>query len=176
MQIIRENNINVRKTVERAINNHPEFHFFVDELTADDYMPTYAGIADEKYTYSRMDDDFFDFIDRKIASQGLYLRICYLVGEVIDGEAVFTIEIAGEEKTFTTNDLDCVAVIDMADYGIKIRADEITFGTTVDEIGQTPYFAPFGSKRGNEKYLSLENPLNRFILNLMKDFLGEESA
>ena len=170
MQIIRENNINVRKTVKRAINNHPEFHFFVDELTADDYMPTYAGIADEKYTYDRMDDEFFDFIDRKIASQGIYLRICYLTGEVVDGEAIFTLEIGNEEKIFKTNDLDSVCLIDLADYGVKIKGDKIIFGATVD-MGQTPFFAEFGSKRGNEKYLSLENPLNRFILNLMDDFL-----
>ena len=171
MQIIRENNINIRKTVERAINNHPEFHFFVDELTADDYMPTYAGIADEKYTYDRMDKEFFDFIDRKIASQGLYLRICYLTGEVVDGEAIFTIEIGSEEKKFKTNDLDSVCLVDMADYGIKIKGDEIIFGATVDEIGHTPFFAEFGSGKGKEKYLSLDNPLNRFILNLMDEFL-----
>ena len=171
MQVIRENNINVRETVKRAINNHPEFHFFVDELTADDYMPTYAGIADEKYTFHEMDNGFFEFIDRKIVSQGVYLRICYLIGEVIDGEAVFSIEIAGEEKVFRTNDLDSVELVEMADYGIKIKGDEIRFGATVDEIGQTPFFAEFGSDRVSGKYLSLDNPLNRFILSLMKDFL-----
>lgn len=171
MQIIRENNINVTKTVKRAINNHPEFHFFVDELTADDYMPTYAGIADEKYTFDEMNDEFFDFIERKIASQGIYLRICYLTGQLIDGEAVFTLEIDGKEKVFKTNDLDCVHFIDLADYGIKIKGNRIVIGTTVDEIGQTPYFAEFGSKRGNEKYLSLENPLNRFIVSLIDEFL-----
>jgi hypothetical protein len=172
MDRISKDKINVRETVEKAISNHPEFHFFVDELTPDDYMPTYAGVADEKYTYDRMDEEFFRFIERKIDSDGLYLRICYLTGECIDGEAVFTIEIAGEKKVFRTNDLDSVQVVEMADYGIKIKGDEVTFGTTVEGgCGQTPYFAEFGSKRGNETYLSKDNPLNKYIMVLMKDFL-----
>lgn len=172
MEKFSTNQINVRETVERAINNHPEFHFFVDELTADDYMPTYAGIADEKYTYKEMDEEFFKFLGRKIDSDGLYLRICYLTGEIIGDEAVFTIEIGANEIIFTTNDLDSVQVVEMADYGIKIRGEEVTFGTTVDGgCGQTPYFAEFGSDKGNEVYLSEDNPLNRFIIELMRDFL-----
>ena len=172
MDNIADNKLNVKRTVERAINGHPEFHFFVDELTADDYMPTYAGMADEKYTYDEMDDGFFEFINRKIASDGIYLRICYLTGEIIGNEAVFTIEIAGSEKVFRTTELDSVVVVEMADYGIRIRGDEITFGTTVEGgCEHTPYFAEFGSKRGNETYLSLDNPLNRFIMALMEDFL-----
>lgn len=172
MEKLSTNQINVKETVKKAINNHPEFHFFVDELTADDYMPTYAGVADEKYTYDKMDEEFFKFIERKIESEGIYLRICYLTGEIIDGEAIFTIEIGPDEKTFRTNDLDSVQVVEMADYGIKIKGSEITFGTTVEGgCAQTPYFAEFGSKRGNETYLSLDNPLNKFVINLMKDFL-----
>lgn len=172
MEKLSTNQINVEETVKKAINNHPEFHFFVDELSADDYMPTYAGIADEKYTYDKMNEEFFKFIERKIESEGIYLRICYLTGEIIDDEAVFTIEIGPDEKTFRTNDLDSVQVVEMADYGIKIKGSEITFGTTVEGgCAQTPYFAEFGSKRGNETYLSLDNPLNKFLINLMKDFL-----
>ena len=172
MESIVKDNLNVRDIVERAVNGHPEFHFFVDELTADDYMPTYAGIADEKYTYESMDEGFFDFIERKIASDGVYVRICYLVGEETDGEAIFTIEIAGSEKVFRTNDLESVQVVEMADYGVKIKGNALTLGTTVEGgCSQTPYFAEFGSKRGNEIYLSLDNPLNMFIISLMKEFL-----
>lgn len=65
MEIRRENNINVRKTVEKAINNHPEFHFFVDELSANNYMPTYAGMADEKYTMKRWMTDFLNLSREK---------------------------------------------------------------------------------------------------------------
>jgi hypothetical protein len=172
MSIVRKNNLNIRKTVEKAINNHPEFHFFVDELTSDNYMPTYAGMADEKYTFDEMDDGFFEFIERKIKENGVYLRICYLTGSQSDGEAVFNIEIAGRELTFRTDDLDSVQIVEMADYGIKIESDRITYGTTVEGgCSQTPYFAEFGSKRGNETYLSEENPLNRFIIALIDEFL-----
>ena len=172
MSIVRKNNLNVRKTVKKAVNNHPEFHFFVDELTSDNCMPTYAGMADEKYTFDEMDDDFFEFIDRKISENGIYLRICYMMLSEADGEAIFVIEIAGREFTFKTDDLSSVQIVEMADYGIKIESDRITYGTTVEGgCVHTPYFAEFGSKRGNETYLSLENPLNRFIISLIDEFL-----
>lgn len=172
MEIRRENNVNVRKAVEKAINNHPEFHFFVDELSADNLMPTYAGLADEKYTYDEMDDGFFDFINRKIHENGVYLRICYLTGEETGSKATFVIEVAGDEVSFTTNDLDKVQVVEMADYGIKITPGEIILGATIDDgCGQTPYFAEFGSKDCNEVFMSLDNPLNRYIIVLIGEFL-----
>lgn len=172
MEIRRKNNINVRKTVEKAINNHPEFHFFVDELSQNNCMPTYAGMADEKYTYEEMDDGFFEFIDRKIRENGVYLRICYLTGEVISSEAIFVIEIANETLTFKTTELDDVQVVEMADYGIKITPDEIILGATIDGgCSQTPYFAKFGSTNCNETFMSLENPLNKFIIRIIGEFL-----
>lgn len=172
MEIRRKNNGNVRKAVEKAINGHPEFHFFVDELSDNDYMPTYAGLADEKYTYDEMDDGFFDFIDRKIHENGVYLRICYLAGEEVAGEAIFVVETAGKSTTFKTNDVDRVCVVEMADYGVKITPDELIFGATIDGgCGHTPYFAEFASKRCNEKFMSLENPLNKYIITLMGEFL-----
>ncbi|WP_405275056.1 hypothetical protein [Methanobrevibacter sp.] len=172
MEIVRKNNINVRKTVEKAISNHPEFHFFVDELSADNRMPTYAGLADEKYTFEEMDDGFFDFINRKIHENGVYLRICYMAGQEVEGEAIFDLEIAGKSSTFKTNDLDRVQVVEMADYGIKITPEEIIFGATIDGGCRiTPYFAEFGSKDCNETFMSLENPLNRYIIALIGEFL-----
>lgn len=172
MEIVRKNNLNVRKTVEKAINNHPEFHFFVDELSADNRMPTYAGIADEKYTFDEMDDGFFDFINRKIQENGVYLRICYMTGQETAGEAIFVLELAGNQMTFKTDELDKVQVVEMADYGIKITPDELIFGATIDGgCAHTPYFAEFGSKNCNETFMSLENPLNRHIITLMGEFL-----
>ena len=149
-----------------------EFHFFVDELSANNCMPTYAGIADEKYTYDKMDDGFFEFIERKIHENGIYLRICYLTGEEIASEAIFVIEMPGKTTTFKTNDLDDVQVVEMADYGIKITPREIVLGATIDGgCGQTPYFAEFGSKKCNETFMSLDNPLNKFIITSIGEFL-----
>lgn len=172
MEIKRPNNLNVRKAVEKAISGHPEFHFFVDELSISNHMPTYAGLADEKYTYDEMDDSFFDFIERKINENGVYLRICYMTGEEIAGEAIFVIETAGKSTTFKTNEVDKVCVVEMADYGVKITPDEIILGATIDGgCGHTPYFAEFGSTRCNEKFMSPENPLNRYIIGLIGEFL-----
>ena len=56
-------NLNVRKTVENSVAGNEDFHFYVDELTSRDYMPTYAGMADEKYGYDEMDDEFFEFVE-----------------------------------------------------------------------------------------------------------------
>ena len=50
--------INVRKTIENTVTVPDEFPFYVEELTSSDVMPTLLGLADEKYTYSEMDDEF----------------------------------------------------------------------------------------------------------------------
>ena len=172
MEIRRDNNIDVRKAVTKAVNNDMEFHFFVDELTENNYMPTYAGFADEKYTYDEINDEFFDFINRKIAENGVYLRICYMTGQEVAGEAIFVLELAGNPLTFKTDELDKVQVVEMADYGIKITPDEIIFGATIDGgCAHTPYFAEFDSKNCNETFMSLENPLNRYIISLIGEFL-----
>lgn len=174
MEIRRENNVNVERVVKKAINNHPEFHFFVDELSENDYMLTYAGMADEKYTFDEMNEEFFSFINRKIAENGVYLRICYLTGEITGHEAVFNIELAGKHVTYETNDFDNVLVVDMSDYGIKITPEEIILGTTIEGgCDHTPYFAEFGSDKGNKTYLSCSNPLNRFIVTLINEFLDD---
>ncbi|WP_407374845.1 hypothetical protein [Methanobrevibacter sp.] len=174
MVIRRDNNVNLERVVKKAVNNNPEFHFYVDELTANNYMPTYAGMADEKYTFNEMDEGFFSFLNRKISENGVYLRICYLTGEIVDHEAIFNIDLAGRELAYKTNDFDNLIVVDMSDYGIKITSDEIVLGTTIDGgCGHTPYFAEFGSSRGNESYLSCDNPLNKFLINLINEFLDE---
>lgn len=172
MEIRKENNIDVRKTVEKAINNHPEFHFFVDELSADNRMPTYAGLADEKYTFEKMDDKFFEFISRKIGKNGIYLRICYLTGKQEDSQAIFELEVAGNPSAFITDELDTVQIVEMADYGIKITENEIILGATIEDgCAGTPYFAEFGSENCNRIFMSLENPLNKFIIALIWEFL-----
>lgn len=172
MEIRRVNNLDVRKTVERAVSGNPEFHFYVDELSADGFMPTYEGLADEKYTFDEMDEGFFEFINRKIHENGVYLRICYMTGEEMEGEAIFVVEMAGESTTFKTNDLDNVCVVEMADYGVKITPDELIFGATIDGgCAHTPYFAEFGSERCNETFMSLDNPLNRYVIGLIGDFI-----
>lgn len=57
--------MNVRELVLKSVGENDDFHFYVDELTDDNRMPTYEGNADEKYTFDEMDDAFFDFLKRK---------------------------------------------------------------------------------------------------------------
>lgn len=173
MEIKRKNNINVRKTVEKSVSGRSEFHFYVDELTSDNYMPTYAGMADEKYTYDEMNDEFFAFIERKIAENGVFIRLVFACGiDFEDGEAVFDLEYGGNSETFRTCDLDNILEFEVADFGVKIRGDEAVFGATVEGgCSHTPYFAEFGSKKCNEVFLSLDNPLNKRIIEIMKDFV-----
>jgi hypothetical protein len=173
METKRKINVNVKKTVENSVAGNSEFHFYVDELTSRDYMPTYAGMADEKYAFDEMNDEFFDFIERKIREDGVYIRLVHATGfNSTSDEAVFDIEYAGKEETFKTKELDKVLVFECADYGIKIKDGEVTFGTTVEGgCGHTPYFAEFGSEKGNEEYLSKDNPFNRYVLRIMEDMI-----
>ena len=59
MQITRKIKIDIKKTVENSVGKNDDFHFFVDELTSENYMPTYGGMADEKYSFEEMNDEFF---------------------------------------------------------------------------------------------------------------------
>ena len=58
MKITRKINLNVKETVERSVSGNSDFHFYVDELSSNNYMPTYSGMADEKYKFDDMDDEY----------------------------------------------------------------------------------------------------------------------
>lgn len=164
-------NLNVSKTVENAVAGNDDFHFYVDELTADDCMPTYEGKADEKYTFESMDDAFFDYLNRKIKENGIYIRLILATGENTPDGAVFTLECGDTTKTFAT-DSSNVLVFEFADFGIRLRNGEVTLGTTVGGgCDHTPYFAEFGSDKGNEEFLSADNPLNKFVVDLLLDLI-----
>ncbi len=168
MEIKKSINLDVKKTVENSVCGNDEFHFFVDELTSDDYMPTYAGMADEKYTFDEMNDEFFRFLTDKVNNNGIYIRLVYATACEIDGEAVFELEYGESHEQFTTKELDKVLVFEFADFGVKVKDSEVTFGATVEgDCRQTPYFAEFGSDRANKSFISLENPLNKRIIEIM---------
>ena len=159
------------KTVEKAVNGNDDFHFYVDELTSNDCMPTYAGRADEKYTFESMDDAFFEFLERKIHENGIYIRMIHATGESASEGAVFTLECGNMTKTFKTSSSE-VLVFEFADFGIKVLNDEVTLGTTVDGgCHHAPFFAEFGSDRGNREVLSFDNPLNKFVMDLLLEMI-----
>lgn len=162
--------IDIEKTFIKSVGGNDDFHFYLDELTDNDFMPTYRGVADEKYTFDEMDEDFFRFLQRKADSQGIYIRLIHATGENTPTGARFGLEYGDESEVFETSS-DDVLVFDFADYGIKIRGDEVTFGTTVfGGCGQTPFFAEFGSE-GSEEFVSADNPLNRRVVEIMKEFV-----
>jgi len=165
-------NLNVRKTVENSVAGNEDFHFYVDELTSRDYMPTYAGMADEKYGYDEMDDEFFEFVERKASEDGIYIRLVFATGQMDNGEAVFHLEYGGSEREFRTSDVDNVLVFEFADFGVKVKGDELTFGATIDGgCGHTPYFAEFGSDKANDEFISTNNPLNQLVIEIMRGMI-----
>ena len=172
MGIKKDIDLNIRKTVENSVNGNEEFHFFVDELTSDDCMPTYAGMADEKYEFDEMGDEFFEFLTRKANGDGIYIRLVYASASEMDGEAVFELEYGGAKEEYRTSDIENVLVFEFADFGIKVNGKEVTFGATVEGCcGQTPYFAEFGSGKATEKFISPENPLNRRVITIMEGMI-----
>lgn len=175
MEIKRNIELDVKKTVENSVCGNDEFHFFVDELTSDDCMPTYAGRADEKYAFDEMNDEFFEFLKAKSQGDGIYIRLVYATAGEIDGEAVFELEYGGKKEEFRTCDIDDVQVFEFADFGVKVRGDEVTFGATIEGgCSQTPYFAEFGSDRANESFISPENPLNRRVIEIIEVMLYDK--
>ena len=169
MKVTRKINLNVVKTVENAVNGRDDFHFFVDELSSDNRMPTYSGMADEKYTFEKMDEDFFDFVERNVAKNGIYIRLIHATGRKTDSGSIFKLECGAKDRTFVVHESVDVCVFEFADFGIKVVGDEVTFGTTVeDENGAC--FVEFESG-GNDTFLSLENPLNQLIMASMCEMI-----
>jgi|GEM_PF-1716546 hypothetical protein len=165
-------NLNVRKTVENSVAGNEDFHFYVDELTSRDYMPTYAGMADEKYGYDEMDDEFFEFVERKANEDGIYIRLVFATGQMDNDKAVFHLEYGGREREFRTSDVDSVCVFEFADFGVKVKGKEVTFGATIEGgCGHTPYFAEFGSPKASEEFISPDNPLNQLVIEIMKGMI-----
>lgn len=172
METTQKINVNVKKTVEHSVAGNSEFHFYVDELASDNSMPTYIGRADEKYTFDEMDDAFFDFLERKSHQDGIFIRLVFSMSEVKDGKTSFVLEYGNMKENFVPEDLDEVLVFEFADFGIKVKDGEVTFGASVENgCGRGVHFAEFGSNDGNRQFLSLENPLNKRIIEIMEGMI-----
>ena len=172
MEIMQKINVNIKKTVENSVAGNADFHFYVDELAPDNSMPTYVGKADEKYHYDEMDDDFFEFLQRKSQSNGIYIRLAFAMVEEKGGEPIFQIASGGIRKDFKPEDMSDVFKFDYADFGIKVRGDQVTFGASTDyENDGDIFFHEFGYDDGNGKFLSLDNPLNKHILRIMEELI-----
>ena len=129
--------INVRKTIENTVSVNDEFHFYVDELSANDEMPTYLGMADEKYSFDEMDDEFFDFVERKINENGIYIRLVHIIERSIKSNSVtLDVEAGSLKKTVTVEKEISSEVID---YGIKVKGSEVFLGKTVFDV--RPHFS-----------------------------------
>ncbi|MBR0058687.1 MAG: hypothetical protein IJP99_05075 [Methanobrevibacter sp.] len=76
--------INIRKTIENTVTVADEFPFYVEELAPSGEMPTLLGMADEKYSFSEMDDEFFDFVSRKVHENGIYIRLIHIIEKESD--------------------------------------------------------------------------------------------
>ena len=89
-----------------------------------------------------------------------------------NGEAVFHLEYGGSEREFRTSDVDNILVFEFADFGVKVKGDEVTFGATIDGgCGHTPYFAEFGSDKASEGFISVDNPLNQLVIEIMRGMI-----
>lgn len=169
MKVTRKINLDVAKTVENAVCGREDFHFYVDELSSDNQMPTYSGRADEKYTFDEMDDSFFDFLLKKSKENGIYIRLIHATGRKTDTGSIFKLECGSRERTFVIHESVRVSVFEFADFGIKVLEDEVTFGATVEE-GNSTYFAEF-VPGGDDVFLSIENPLNQLIMASMCEMI-----
>lgn len=129
--------INVRKTIENTVTLKDELPFYIDELSANDEMPTYVGNADEKYTFDEMDDEFFDFVEKKINENGIYIRLVHVIETSIKSNCVtLDVEAGSLRKTVTVEEEISSQVID---YGVKVKGSEVSLGRTV--FDERPHFS-----------------------------------
>ena len=70
--------------------------------------------------------------------------------------AIFELEFNGFRETFETDDFDNILEFEFADFGVKVKGDEITLGTTVEGgCHHTPYFAEFDRLRVTKSFCLL---------------------
>ena len=128
--------INIRKTIETTVNVPDEFPFYVEELDASGEMPTLLGLADEKYSFDGMDDEFFDFVAKKVNQDGIYVRLIHIVEKSCTGNTVtFEVETGLSKTVIALSDPDLGEV---SDIGIRIHGNQVTLGTTV--FNPRPHF------------------------------------
>ena len=161
-----QKNINIRKTVEHSIAGGKDFHFYVDELAPDNTMPTYKGEADEKYVYKEMDDEFFDFLERKSNENGIFIRLVFSKTIRKDGSTLHELTIADALEEFKADGQYDEGIPEFVDYGIKVQNGEVTFGASINNDDRQFRFYEFGS--AEEEFLSPDNPLNRRIVEIME--------
>lgn len=164
-----QKNINIKKTVEHSIAGANDFHFYVDELASDNTMPTYKGEADEKYSYKEMDDEFFDFLERKSNENGIFIRLLFSKTIIKDGLIMCELTSADAMEEFKVEANNDEVMSEFVDYGINVHNGEVTFGASVDNDDHQFRFVEFGSEE--DEFLSLDNPLNRRIVEIMEGMI-----
>ncbi len=153
--------IDIEKTFIKSVGENSDFHFYLDELAGNDSMPTYQGIADGKYSFDEIDDEFFSFIQSKISADGVFIRLVLASAKPSEGHTVFHLEYGDETSEFVGKDRG----YEFADYGVKVKGSDVVFGmAVVDGICNNPVFLEFESS-------DLSNPLNQMVLEIMKDFI-----
>lgn len=134
--------LNIRKTIETSVTVCDEFPFYVEELGPEGEMPALSGNADEKYTFSEMNDEFFDFISRKASADGIFIRLVHIIEKSsLDNMVTFEVETGLEKSTF---DAENPGLDEVTDIGIRVKGDEITLGTTV--FDPKPHFESLDDK------------------------------
>lgn len=158
--------INIKKTVEQSISGRKDFHFYVDELSPDNTLPTYDGQAEEKYSYSELDDDFFEFLERKSNENGIFIRLVLSIAVKKDNQTIFKLMHGECEEEFQMEHLNGKELFEFADYGVKIHKGDVTFGVSIDRGDNHRFtFEEIESGGGN---LSQDNPLNRHVVEIME--------
>ena len=154
--------IDIVETLKKSVGENTDFHFYIDELADNDCMPTYSGNADEKYSFDEMDGEFFRFIQKKAAGDGIFIRLILASSEIGDDGAFIRMEHGSDVTEINASSKD---VPDFLDYGIKVKGSEVSFGAGIMEC-DVAHFAEFGCRE-----LSVDDPVNSRAYDIMMNFV-----
>lgn len=154
--------IDIVKTLIKSVGENTDFHFYIDELADNDAMPTYQGRADEKYSFDEMDGEFFDFVEKKAAEGGIFIRLILASSKSTDESTVISMEHGMDVTDIKAMSGD---VFDFLDYGIKVRGSFVSFGAGIMEC-DVAHFAEFGCRE-----LPADDPVNVRACDIMKNFV-----
>lgn len=179
---VKDEKINVRKTIENAFRDDFEFSYLFYVLSENDKV-----ISDD-YPFSSVSDHFIDFINEKINENGVFISLVRVIDDafneeeiidtLIDDEGEYSEKVLGIETGLWRKNLKTkrdISAYELAEFGVKIQKVDGEFKNSMGQIAHgspmVPSFEEFGSTRGNEKLLSLDYPLNLMAIEWIYELL-----
>lgn len=198
------NNIDIKKTIDKASTAGylGEEHFYCTVIGEGGITHTVPEILGDRYKSQKLDNLYFDIISKALDNEGIYISLGYCASNLIipDSDCEEIIEyddydLEEDEYEYLMEygliTADCVKKFKVyAEEGIAApnRTDDVGLIISIIDGEYKAYFAlrstdqcmssfrifPFGPDYQKEHPLSLKNPINKILIEMIDDTLVVE--